>query len=55
MNINKITITIALSILTVISCNKAETKKIKSESTVEKDTISATNKEELALENSTKE
>jgi hypothetical protein len=29
--------------------------KIKSESTVEKDTISATNKEELALENSTKE
>lgn len=55
MNINKITITVALSILTIISCNKAETQKIKSENTIEKDTISATNQEELALENSTKE
>ena len=55
MNINKITITVALSILTVISCNKAETQKIKSENTIEKDTISATNQEKLALENSTKE
>ena len=55
MNINKITITIVLSILTIISCNKAETKEIKSENTVEKDTFSATNQEELALENSTKE
>ena len=55
MKINKITITIVLSILTIISCNKAETKEIKSENTVEKDTISATNQEKLALENSTKE
>ena len=45
MNINKITITIVLSILTIISCNKTETKEIKSENTVEKDTISATNQE----------
>lgn len=55
MNINKITITITLSILTVISCNKVETKKIKSGNTVEKNTISSTNQEKLALENSTKE
>ena len=55
MNINKITITIVLSILTIISCNKTETKEIKSGNTVEKDTISATNQEKLALKNSTKE
>lgn len=55
MNINKITITITLSILTVISCNKVETQKIKSGNTVEKNTISSTNQEKLALEKSTKE
>ena len=55
MNINKITITIVLSILTIISCNKVETQKIKSGNTVEKNTISSTNQEKLALEKSTKE
>lgn len=46
---------IALSILSVISCNKGENKKIKSENTVEKDTVSASSKEKLALKNSTNE
>lgn len=55
MNINKITITIVLSILTIIFCNKVETQKIKSGNTVEKNTIPSTNQEKLALEKSTKE